>query len=339
MASGCVISATDEEQPLLLSATHCVNMAEPTKPAPGLLPYAVRSPLWSDGAAKERFVRIPDGGKIHVLDCAAEVDVCKAPGLGGSGEEDGHWQMPVGTILVKNFSIEGKHIETRLLMRRSTSNLSGWKGFSYEWNDAQTDATLLPDDTTGKDKPVGSGQQVWHYPSRSQCLDCHTRYAGRSLGPSTAQLNSELTYADGAMNQVEKFKQLGLFDAAPKAIMGYPDPAGTDALEARARSYLQTNCAICHRPGGAATTVDLRYETPFADTKLCEKIERDAGKVPDYRLVPGAPKQSTMSVRMHLLDELRMPKVGSKVEDVVGSKLIDDWITAMPASACPPPVE
>jgi uncharacterized repeat protein (TIGR03806 family) len=337
MAGGCAISATDAEQPALLSATGCINMADPTKPAAGLLPYAVRSALWSDGAAKERFVRIPDGAKIHVLDCSVETAACMPPGLGGNGEEDGHWEMPVGTVLVKNFSIEGKHIETRLLMRRSTSNLTGWKGFSYEWNDAQTDATLLPDDSTGKDKPVGSAEQIWHYPSRSQCMDCHTRYAGRSLGPSTQQLNSDFAYADGSMNQIAKLEQLGLFDVAPKALAGYPDPFGTEAtLDERARSYMQTNCAICHRPAGAATTVDMRYTTPFADMKLCEKVERDAGKVPDYRLVPGTPAESGVSFRMHTLETTRMPKIGSNVVDTDGIALIDAWITAMPTNACPP---
>ena len=236
-ATGCVVSATDEDQPMMLSQTGCINMADPAKPAAGLIPYAVRSALWSDGATKERFLRVPDGMKIHVLDCALEPMLCTDPGMGGNGEDDGHWDMPVGTVLVKNFSIEGKHVETRLLMHRSSIN---WKGFSYEWNDAQTDATLLPDNTDGKDKPVGTAQpqQVWHYPSRTQCLTCHTKYAGRSLGPSTQQLNSDFAYADGMMNQVEKFKALGLFDAPPKDAAGYPDPKGTDPLDARARSYI-----------------------------------------------------------------------------------------------------
>ena len=289
--------------------------------------------VWYDEEAGQTNLTITQG----VLDCAVEVDACKEPGLGGTGEDDGHWQMPVGTVLVKNFSIEGKLVETRLLMRRSTSNLTGWKGFSYEWNDAQTEANLLPDDTTGKDKPVGTAQQVWHYPSRAQCMDCHTRYAGRSLGPSTAQLNSDFNYADGAMNQLDKLQQLGLFDAAPKAIEGYPDPAGADAtLEQRARSYIHTNCAICHRPGGEFSSIDMRYATAFVDSKMCDKIERDAGKVPDYRITPGDPLKSGMSVRMHALDMLRMPKSGSNVVDPAGSKLIDDWITAMPSDACPP---
>jgi uncharacterized repeat protein (TIGR03806 family) len=339
-ATGCVVSETDDAQPLLLSQTGCIDMAHPAQPAPGLVPYSVRSALWSDGASKERFLRLPAGMKIHVLDCAAEPMLCTDPGMGGNGEDDGHWDMPVGTVLVKNFSIEDKHIETRLLMRRSSIS---WKGFSYEWNDAQTEATLLPDDGEGKDKPVGTAQpqQVWHYPSRTQCLTCHTKYAGRSLGPSTQQLNSDFAYADGSMNQVEKFKALGLFDAPPKTIAGYPDPKGADTLDLRARSYIQTNCAICHRPGGEFNSVDLRFTTSFDMTNLCGKVERATGIVPDYRLVPGDPAKSTMSFRMHVKPDpaqplLRMPQIGSNMVDPDGTKLIDDWITAMPANACPP---
>ena len=118
-SSGCSVSKTDDAQPMMLSQTGCIDMADPTKPAPGLVPYSVRSPLWSDAATKERFLRIPEGTKIHALDCAVDVDACKAPGLGGIGADEGHWIMPVGAVLVKSFSVEGKRIETRLLMRRS----------------------------------------------------------------------------------------------------------------------------------------------------------------------------------------------------------------------------
>ena len=84
----------------------------------------------------------------------------------------------------------------------------------------------------------------------------------------------------------------------------------------------------------------MRFTTAFADTALCDKIERAAGIVPDYRLVPGHPEKSTMSYRMHISPDpamplLRMPQIGSNMVDPDGTKLIDDWITAMPASACP----
>ena len=334
-SGGCAVSKTDAEQSMLLSQTGCVDMAAPSKPAKGLIAYSVRSPLWSDAATKERFVRVPDGSKIHVLDCATEVDKCKAPGEGGVGSDDGHWDMPIGAVLVKNFSIENKYVETRLLMRRS---VLVWKGFSYEWNETGTEATLLPDEGTGKDKPVGTAGQVWHYPSRTQCLECHTTYTGRSLGLTTAQLNADFPYAEGAMNQIEKFEQLGLFDAPPKNIAGYPAPESTTdgTAETRALSYLHTNCSVCHRPGSEGGLIDFRFDTVFAMRGLCDVVEHDSNRVPKYRLVPGDPNKSGVSVRMHALDELRMPKIGSNVVDTVGAGLIDAWIKAMPTNACPP---
>jgi len=264
-------------------------MTDPAKPAPGLVPYAVNSPLWSDGAAKERFVSIPEGEKIHVLDCALEPTKCVDTGLGGSGGDDGHWQMPIGTVLVKSFSVKGQRIETRLFMRRSET---AWKGFSYEWNEAGTEASLLPG---AKERQLDG--QVWHYPSRGQCLECHTKAGGRSLGPTTAQMNADYAYADGTMNQLAKFQALGLFDAAPKSMPAYPDPYGAaGTVEQRARSYLQANCAICHRPGGDFGSVDMRFTTDFADMKLCnEPSERDTQLVPEFRLVPTQPAESSLS--------------------------------------------
>lgn len=331
-AVGCSIPENGMEPPSLLSQTGCVNMVEPSKPLAGFVPYAVRSPLWSDGAEKHRFLRVPSGSKIHVVDCSspAEAAGCADDSIGG---DDGHWQMPVGTVLVKNFSLGGKLIETRLVMRRS---MTRWLFYGYEWNEAATEATLLPDDEVGKDRQVGA--QVWHYPGRGQCPQCHTPGAGFSLGPSTPQMSSDFPYAEGAMNQVDKLTQLGLFDAPPKPLPGYPDPAGADELEARARSYLQVNCAVCHRPSGEYGGMDMRWGKPLADMKLCELSERDPGKngLPKYRVVPGNPTQSSMSFRVHALDELRMPEIGSNVVDPIGAKLIDDWIAAMPTTACPP---
>jgi len=328
-AQGCHAPATEAEQPMLLSETACIDMTDPTKPAAGLIPYDVSSALWSDGAVKERFVSIPAGSQIHVKNCTTEPDTCVPPEMGGSGADEGHWGMPVGTVLVKNFSVDGKRIETRLLIQMA---LNTWKGFSYEWNEAGTDATLLPGEL---DKDLGT--QVWHYPSRSQCLECHTKGAGRSLGPTTAQMNRDFAYADGTMNQIAKFEALGLFDTTPEMIPGYPDPKGTAPLEERVFSYLQTNCSICHRPGGTLSDIDFRFITPFAEKDLCNvPIIRGTGDplLPQVRLVPGAPEESSISFRMHDTTDYRMPRIGSNVVDPDGAALIDEWITGM--TDCPP---
>jgi uncharacterized repeat protein (TIGR03806 family) len=327
-SGACIVPATMAEQPMLLSQTGCVDPADPKLPAPSLIPYDVNSALWSDGAAKERYVSLPPGSKIGVKDCDVAPATCMPVEDGGTGEEEGHWDLPVKTVLVKTFLLDGKRVETRLLMRFATST---WLGFSYEWNDAETDATLLAD---FKDKPIGD--QTWHYPSRSQCLECHTKAGGRSLGLTTRQLDRMHSYPDGAMNQVEKFVALGYLDAMPKALAAYPDPFGAGPLEDRARSYLQTNCAICHRAGGTVSDVDLRYTTSFADTTLCNTmVIKGTGDpmLPQIRLVPGDPTMSNLSFRMHDTTTYRMPKIGSNVVDPMGTALIDEWITSI--QACP----
>jgi uncharacterized repeat protein (TIGR03806 family) len=328
LTGGCTVPMNADDEPKLLSQTGCVDPNDPTKAAAGLVPYEVNSALWSDGAAKERYLSIPAGQKIHVRDCEAAPDTCMAPEAGGDGADDGHWDLPIGTVAMKVFLLDGKRIETRLLMRR---NETTWRGYSFEWNDAGTDADLL---TEGKDKPIGS--QTWHYPSPSDCLTCHTKAGGRSLGPTTAQLNRDHAYPDGTMNQLDKFAALGLLEGTPARIAGYPDPKGTDDVELRARSYLQANCAICHRPGGPVSDVDLRFTTSFKDTKLCnEMVVNGTGDamLPQIRLTPGDPSKSSLSFRMHNTTTYRMPKIGSNVVDPDGTSLIDQWITSV--TACP----
>jgi hypothetical protein len=326
---GCTVPLLEADEPALLTKTGCVDPQDPTKPDAALVAYDVNSPLWSDGATKERYMSLPPGAKIHVKDCVAEPDTCKSVDDGGTAEDEGHWDLPVGTTVMKVFLIADKRIETRLLMHVTDSQ---WRGYSFEWNDAGTDATLLDDK---KDKTIGS--QSWHYPSRAECLQCHTEAAGRSLGPMTQQLNRDAAYPDGMTNVIDEFQALGAFDHAPTRIAGYPSPTGSDTLESRARSYLTANCAICHRPGSTVSDIDLRFTTSFADTLLCNQAisaHPDDTNLPPLRLVPSDPADSSISFRMHTtVDGYRMPKVSSSVVDTAGTLLIDQWIDTI--TSCP----
>src|SRR5205085_12630891 len=116
---------------------------------------------------------------------------------------------PAGSVLVKEFSVAGKRVETRLLVSRADSS---WEGFSYAWDATDTDATLVPD---GRTVALASGD-VWKIPSRGQCLECHTRAAGVTLGLTTAQLNRD--FAPGTAfrgNQIDRLRKLGLFERDP----------------------------------------------------------------------------------------------------------------------------
>jgi hypothetical protein len=193
----------------------------------------------------------------------------------------------------------------------------------------------------GLREPVagGGGSQLWHYPSRAQCLQCHHTAAGISLGLTSAQLNREYAYPSGVTeNQLVALERIGLFEAplptpAPPVLA---DPrAAALAVEARARSYLHANCANCHRPGGSFEGIDLRRDTPLAATGMCNRPPEkgDQGIGGALLLVPGDPETSLLSVRMRRLEAGRMPQIGTSVLDSDGVRVVEDWIRSI--RSCP----
>jgi uncharacterized repeat protein (TIGR03806 family) len=301
--------------PQHLSETGCVDPKDPTRPAGGLIPYDVNSPLWSDGAEKERFFAIPDGQTITIT-------------------PDQDFDLPIGSVAMKTFSVGGKRIETRLFMRHDDG---GWAGYTYEWNDAGTDANLLP---AGKVKALGDSA-AWAYPSRTQCIQCHSKATGGTIGLETAQLNRDEVYpaTNRIANQLATLDHIGMLATplaqAPAEAPRLSDPAGKDPLEARARSYLHANCAHCHRPmGGGQGTMDLRYAQALKDTATCNADNTQGMVEGATKLVsPGSPEMSILSRRLHATDGKRMPPVAVSVTDPLGTTVIDDWITSL--TACP----
>lgn len=307
-------SAPPDSFPQKLSETGCVDPDDPTKPARGLIPYDVVAPLWSDGADKTRFLAIPDGTTIAI-------------------DADHDWDLPIGSVVVKTFSVGNQRIETRLFMRHDDG---GWGGYTYEWDDDGRDATLLP---AGKLRPVAGGA-TWTYPSRTQCIQCHSLAAGGTLGLETAQLDRDVVYpsTNRISNQLATLEHIGLLatSAAPPEIAPrLADPAGTAPIETRARSYLHANCAHCHRPmGGGQGTMDLRFARTFAETQTCDAPNTQGPVMDATTLVtPGAPEQSILSRRLHATDNKRMPPVGVSITDDAGAAIVDEWIRSV--TACP----
>jgi uncharacterized repeat protein (TIGR03806 family) len=296
-----------------LSDTGCVDASNPTRPASGLIPYAPDAPFWSDGAVKERWIALPNGQNITV-------------------GNDGDWDFPNGTVLMKNFRLGSRLIETRLFMRHPDGV---WAGYSYEWNAQGNDATLVRGG-----KRVAINGQTWIYPSEAQCLQCHTEAAGRSLGLETRQLAFDIRYPQTGRdaNQLVTLNAINTLTppiANATAVTPYPNPTGTaGTLGERARAYLHTNCSQCHRPGGPTTsTMDLRYSTALADTNACNAVPTlgDLG-IADARLIaPGASARSVLPARMGLrgvADAMPPVGLGARV-DTDGVRLIRDWINSL----------
>ena len=304
-------SASVDTIPTLLSQTGCVA-ANATQPAPGMIPYATNASFWSDGADKQRWLAVPDGTSI-------------------TPQTPGRWTPPSGTVLMKNFKLGSQLVETRLLMRHPDGV---WAGYTYEWNAAQTDATRV---VGGKTKAIGS--QTWIYPSESDCLECHTQVAGRTLGLETAQLNGNLTYpqTNRTANQITTLNAIGLLSPmiadALASLPAYVDPHGaTGTLDQRARSFLHANCSQCHQPGGPTpVALDLRFSTPLAQTGACDVVPTsdDLGYANARLIAPGAPDSSVLLGRVNRRDTLGMPPLGSNLVDTASVTVLRQWIAGL----------
>lgn len=329
--------------PRKLSETGLFASTKDLTPEKGLIPYSVNAELWSDGASKERFIAIPGNAKIEY-----ETVIYPQPAPGSTPG----WRFPDGTVFVKTFFLEtepGKkrRLETRLLVVQRVGGTEEygdqvWAGYTYIWNDAQTDAELA--DAKGVDTPftlktaAGEKQQTWHFPSRAECTMCHTVTAKYALGVNTAQMNRDHDYGGVVANQLATFEHIGLFDRKLPAptdklakLADYRDPKAD--LDSRARAYLQANCSHCHRKwGGGNAEFQLLATLPLKETGTINvKPGQGAFDLKDPRiLVLGEPDRSMIPHRMARLGLGRMPHIASNVVDEQGVALIRDWIKQMP---------
>jgi len=299
--------------PTLLSDTGCFDPVDPTIPAGGLIPYSINAPFWSDGAEKDRYLAIPNGTTITV-------------------NVNDDWTFPNGSVLVKNFRLDGELFETRLLMRHPDGV---WAGYTYEWNEDGTDATRV---IGGKTKLVNG--QPWIYPSEGQCDSCHTSAAGFTLGLESSQLNRDSTYPSTGRtaNQLVTLDHIALFGGPlPNVPNNQPrlaDPANTaESLNDRARAYLYSNCSQCHRPGGPApSSMDFRYQTALNGTFACNVVPQhgnlELGGAARL-IVPGSAANSIVVNRMSRRDVHGMPPLASNFVDTQGAALLTAWINSL----------
>ena len=301
-------------------------------PAPGVIPYEVNHPFWSDDAHKRRWVAIPDADQML-----------------GFEEHEG-WSAPAGTVWVKHFDLEltpgvaasSRRIETRFLVRQT----NGVYGITYRWT-SETNAVLVPaeglDETIVRTINGVPVPQTWHYPSRSECLVCHVRGAGFALSFNTAQLNREVDWDGVRTHQIAALAAAGYLTNAPAALHPLPRHAGIAddeaSLEWRARSYLAANCAFCHQPGGPGRgQFDLRAQTGTTATGVLNGgLLDDWGNPANRVIVPGDVTHSVLWRRLATRGPERMPPLASSIADAAGVALLESWIVAAGLPANPDP--
>jgi uncharacterized repeat protein (TIGR03806 family) len=316
--------------PRKLSETGLFASTKDYQLANGVMPYSINAPFWSDGALKERYFALPPGGSIQF-------------------DEERAWAFPDGAVTVKSFALElepgnpasRKRIETRVVLKQEEH----WVGYSYAWNEDQTDAELV--ESAGLDRvyriadaaaPGGFREQKWHYPSRQECMFCHSRAAGFVLGLNTRQMNTAHDYGDGeATSQLAALDRIGMFERplekAPAEYARLPDPfdEASANLEARVRAYLDVNCAMCHvNDGGGNANMVVSYNTELDKTRLIEETPmHDIGGT-DMRVVAkGSPERSVLYTRMTTRAESQMPPSSTSLVDERGAALVAEWIRSL----------
>lgn len=293
-------------------------------PADGVYPYSINAPLFSDYAVKARFMKIPKGKQIAYH--AEEV-----------------FDFPEGTVLIKNFYYPAdfhkptediRLLETRLLLLRQGT----WEALTYIWNDEQTEAYL---EVAGKSIPVswkhtnGESRQIdYSVPNVNQCKGCHLKGDKvMPIGPSARQLNS-----GAKANPLTYLRDQGVLTGLPDLpnipkLASYEDEK--EVLTDRARSWLEINCAHCHRPDGQAKSSGL-----FLAASVTTPLELGVGKAPvaagkgsggrSFSIVPGHPDESILLYRIESTDPgIMMPEMGRQLVHAEGVQLVRAWILAM----------
>ena len=316
--------------PKLISQTGAFTDLTNLSPANFLIPYTVNSPLWSDGAVKKRWFTIPTNTVI---------------GFTATGE----WTFPAGSVFVKNFDLPVddtnpnvlRRLETRILVRDTNNYVYG---ASYKWRMDNSDADLV---TTGITEPIeiktatGTRTQNWFYPGRQDCLTCHTPASSGVLGVKTRQLNGSFNYPNGVTgNQLHTLGHLGIFDATfdDRKIYRYPRLVNitnnSAALQLRARSYLDANCSMCHRPGSAGAFFDARFDTPLKKQNLINgAVANQLGIAGAKVIVPGDTNKSILFYRVSRVGENQMPPLGKNIVDDKAVDVIGKWISSLRAAA------
>jgi uncharacterized repeat protein (TIGR03806 family) len=299
-------------------------------PNAGVTPYALNTPLFSDHAAKSRFIFLPPGTKA---------------GYRATGPLD----LPVGAALVKTFAypsdlrqpgIGVRKIETRLLIHQTR----GWVALTYLWNAEQNQAVLK---RAGTRLPVQvidmAGLPLtidYAVPNVNQCKECHGVSGELSpIGPKARNLNGDFTYRTGPENQLAHWTRVGLLAGAPPPAQAPRTAVWNDAhepLDDRARAYLDANCGHCHNPQGMASNSGL-----FLHLEETDPSARGLGKHPvaagrgsgdlAVDVVPGRPEASILLYRMRSREPgVMMPELGRSVVDEDGVALIAAYLKQMP---------
>jgi len=235
--------------------------------------------------------------------------------------------------MTNGVSSSARRLETRIVVK----NTNGIYVVTYRWGNSLTNATLVRDEGMDEAFTINDGgttrTQVWHYPARSECLNCHTPLGGFALGFNAAQLSRDFDYGSGPTNQIAALERAGYFSAPVTNIHALRSltPATNDAasLEWRVRSYLTANCAQCHQPGGLGGGVwNAAITNSTANSGIINgPLVNNGGDTNNRVIAPGSLSNSMMLTRISTRGAGQMPPLATSVLDTSAIQLLSAWIT------------
>jgi hypothetical protein len=299
--------------PMLLSDTGLYSDFASRTLAPGVVTFTARYPLWSDGADKQRYFLLPPGTKIDTT----EMD---------------WWRFPVGTKAWKEFHVDGRLVETRLLQKVFDGGADGWWKVAYAWSADGSGAVAQP---TGVASALGTMHDI---PDQKNCTWCHDYVGDELIGVSAIQLSSPTGNGD-----LTKFVMAGMLSAPP---VSEPQPPGMGVVQ-DTLGYLHGNCGHCHNERSwlaSVTMLKMRLHvddaTPEATSLYLSKGAKMRHHMPpcaDYAVVSANSGCSQLYQRMNSRDFWAMPPKAplsllycTKIVDPTGLATVGSWIDSLP---------
>jgi len=295
-------------------------------------PFEPQYPLWTDGARKSRWVRLPEGASIDVSDLDA-------------------WRFPPGTTFWKEFAWGDRRVETRMIRVRADGQ---WTFATYVWNEEQTDAEIAPDGGVAAAFEFAPGRRH-SIPSAADCITCHLSHPSVILGFNALQLSDDrdplapnavaLREGDVTLGTLEREGRLA--PRRPDLVIRPPRIREEDPVARAAIGYLSSNCGGCHNPRGplARLGFSLRHDDAGGPQALEPAHATTAGVHGRYlvpgveaersRLVsPGDPSRSAIAYRMASRRAAsQMPPLGTTVPDTTAILLVKRWIAGLQSSS------
>lgn len=322
------------QPPALLSETGLYSDIATRRIADGNLPFDPQYPLWTDGAAKSRWIHIPKSAAIDARDTD-------------------RWRFPVGTKVWKQFAFDGRIVETRFLWRATADQ---WVFATYVWNDEQTDAVLAPSAGMRNYYRIADGV-MYSIPSDAECHACHSSSDSPILGFTALQLSDDRDPLAPHANRlredsmtIRRLNDLGLLRPARKDLeQNPPRIRARSPRERAALGYFVGNCASCHNAEGpvAALGLELQHDERHANEPAILTAVDVAGTYvtpgatseTSRRIAPGSPETSAIVYRMSSRRPMsQMPPLGTAIVDVEALDLIRAWIAEdLPRDAQPSP--